>query len=70
MIPRHLSQTVFALPAQQLLSGATAALGVAIVALATGLFFGPAAAAVVAVGATCASIVDTPTPPEHKRAAS
>jgi uncharacterized membrane protein YccC len=69
MISRQLSQTVFALPAQQLLSGATAALGVAIVALTTGLWFGPGAAAVVAVGATCASIVDTPTPPEHKRAA-
>lgn len=60
---------LLALPAQQLLSGATAALGVAIVALTTGLWLGPAAAAVVAVGATCISIVDTPVPHDYKRAA-
>lgn len=60
---------IFALPAQQLLSGATAAIGVAIVALAAALWLGPSAAAVVAVGATCISIVDTPVPHDYKRAA-
>jgi uncharacterized membrane protein YccC len=69
MITRDFNFSVFTLPAQQLLSGATAAAGVAIVALATGLWLGAAAAAVVAVGATCISIVDTPVPHDHKRAA-
>ncbi|WP_341912033.1 FUSC family membrane protein [Ferrovibrio terrae] len=68
-MPNPFNLSIFALPAQQLLSGATAAAGVAIVALATGLWLGSAAAAVVAVGATCASIVDTPAPPGHKRIA-
>lgn len=69
MMSRDLNFSIFTLPAQQLLSGATAAAGVAIVALATGLWLGPAAAAVVAVGATCVSIVDTPVPHDYKRAA-
>lgn len=69
MMSRDFSFPVFTLPAQQLLSGATAAAGVALVALATALWLGPAAAAVVAVGATCVSIVDTPVPHEDKRAA-
>lgn len=69
MTSRDFSFPVFTLPAQQLLSGATAAAGVALVALATALWLGPAAAAVVAVGATCVSIVDTPVPHEDKRAA-
>lgn len=69
MMSRDFNFPIFALPAQQLLSGATAAAGVAIVALATGLWLGPAAAAVVAVGATCVSIVDTPVPHDYKRAA-
>jgi len=69
MMSRDFRFSVFTLPAQQLLSGATAALGVALVALATGLWLGPAAAAVVAVGATCVSIVDTPVPHDYKRAA-
>lgn len=69
MMSRDFNFPIFTLPAQQLLSGATAAAGVAIVALATGLWLGPAAAAVVAVGATCVSIVDTPVPHDHKRAA-
>jgi uncharacterized membrane protein YccC len=69
MMSRDFRFSVFTLPAQQLLSGATAALGVALVALATGLWLGPAAAAVVAVGATCVSIVDTPVPHNYKRAA-
>lgn len=69
MMSRDFAFPIFTLPAQQLLSGATAALGVAIVALATGLWLGPAAAAVVAVGATCISIVDTPVPHDYKRAA-
>jgi uncharacterized membrane protein YccC len=69
MSSRSFNFSIFALPAQQLLSGVTAALGVLIVALATGLSLGPAAAAVVAVGATCASIVDTPVPPDYKRRA-
>ncbi|WP_341894935.1 FUSC family membrane protein [Ferrovibrio terrae] len=68
-MPNRFNLSIFALPAQQLLSGATAAAGVALVALATGLWLGAAAAAVVAVGATCASIVDTPAPPGHKRIA-
>lgn len=69
MMSRDFNFSIFTLPAQQLLSGATAAGGVAIVALATGLWLGPAAAAVVAVGATCVSIVDTPVPHHHKRIA-
>jgi len=69
MMSRDFRFSVFTLPAQQLLSGATAAAGVAIVALATGLWLGPTAAAVVAVGATCVSIVDTPVPHDYKRAA-
>ncbi|MFN3401453.1 MAG: FUSC family membrane protein, partial [Ferrovibrio sp.] len=69
MMWRDFHFSIFTLPAQQLLSGATAAAGVAIVALATGLWLGPAAAAVVAVGATCVSIVDTPVPHDYKRAA-
>jgi len=69
MMSRDFRFSVFTLPAQQLLSGATAALGVAVVALGTGLWLGPAAAAVVAVGATCVSIVDTPVPHDYKRAA-
>ncbi|MEK9970587.1 MAG: FUSC family membrane protein [Ferrovibrio sp.] len=69
MVSRDFRFSVFTLPAQQLLSGATAALGVAIVALGTGLWLGPAAAAVVAVGATCVSIVDTPVPHDYKRIA-
>lgn len=69
MMSRDFHFSIFTLPAQQLLSGATAAAGVAIVALATGLWLGPAAAAVVAVGATCVSIVDTPVPHDYKRAA-
>jgi uncharacterized membrane protein YccC len=69
MLIRDFRFPLLDLPAQQLLSGATAALGVAIVALAAGLWLGPAAAAVVAVGATCVSIVDTPVPHDDKRAA-
>jgi uncharacterized membrane protein YccC len=61
------SLTNFTLPAQNLLSGLTAAAGVALIVLATGLIAGREIAAAVAVGATCLSIVDTPTPPDHKR---
>lgn len=57
----------FSLPAQNLLSGLTAALGVLIVTLAAGFVAGREIAAAVAVGATCVSIVDTPSPPDHKR---
>lgn len=69
MMSRDFRFSIFTLPAQQLLSGATAAIGVAIVALSAGPWLGPAAAAVVAVGATCVSIVDTPVPHDYKRAA-
>lgn len=57
----------YSLPAQNLLSGATAALGVFVVVGIAGLIAGYELAAMVAVGATCVSIVDTPTPPDHKR---
>lgn len=66
---RDYNFSIFTLPAQQLLSGVTAALGVLIVVIGAGLWLGAGAAAVVAVGATCASIVDTPVPPGHKRSA-
>ncbi len=56
-----------ALPQQQSLSGATAAAGVGLVALGFGLAAGFATAAAAAVGAICVSIVDTPSPPAHKR---
>ncbi len=61
------SLTSLALPQQQSLSGATAALGVALVALGFGAAAGFASAAAAAVGAICVSIVDTPSPPSHKR---
>jgi uncharacterized membrane protein YccC len=61
------SLTSLALPQQQSLSGATAALGVALVALGFGIAAGFEAGAAAAVGAICVSIVDTPSPPAHKR---
>jgi len=61
------SLTSLALPQQQSLSGATAALGVALVALGFGAVAGFEAGAAAAVGAICVSIVDTPSPPAHKR---
>lgn len=54
------------LPAQQLLSGATAGIGVLLVALGVGLIGGTEAAAAAVVGAMCTSIVDIPDPPEFK----
>lgn len=56
------------LPSQQVVSGVTAALGVLIVALAALLLGDRHIAAAMAVGATCASIVDIPDALEHKLA--
>ncbi|WP_300298631.1 FUSC family membrane protein, partial [Ferrovibrio sp.] len=66
-MPKLLSLSHFSLPAQHLLSGLTAAIGVLLVALAAAALGGFYAAAAAAVGATCISIVDTPTPPDFKR---
>lgn len=66
-MPKLPSLSHFSLPAQHLLSGLTAAIGVLLVALAAAAIGGFHAAAAAAVGATCVSIVDTPTPPDFKR---
>jgi uncharacterized membrane protein YccC len=66
-MPKLPSLSHFSLPAQHLLSGLTAAIGVLVVALAAAAIGGFHAAAAAAVGATCISIVDTPTPPDFKR---
>lgn len=66
-MPKLPSLSQFSLPAQHLLSGLTAAIGVLVVALAAAAIGGFHAAAAAAVGATCISIVDTPTPPDFKR---
>jgi len=63
-----ISFSTLALPQQQSLSGATAALGVALVALVAGFATDFNTAAGMATGAICVSIVDTPSPPSHKRA--
>mgnify|MGYP001167333504 FL=1 len=54
------------LPTQQLLSGATAGIGVLLVAVAAGVIGGTEAAAAAVVGAMCTSIVDIPDPPDFK----
>lgn len=67
-LPRfNLTPYSLALPAQQFLSGGTAALGVLLVAGAALALAGETMAAAMAVGATCASIVDQPVPPGEKR---
>lgn len=66
-MPKFISLSHFSLPAQHLLSGLTAAIGVLVVAMAAATIGGFHAAAAAAVGATCISIVDTPTPPDFKR---
>lgn len=66
-MPKLPNLSHFSLPAQHLLSGLTAAIGVLVVAMAAATIGGFHAAAAAAVGATCISIVDTPTPPDFKR---
>jgi len=63
---KSLPLSSLSLPSQQVVSGATAALGVLVVALGAGLAGGSAVAAAVATGAVTTSIVDIPDALEHK----
>lgn len=64
----RLSFTSLSLPSQQIVSGLTAAIGVAIVAAGAGIAGGAPVAAAMATGAACTSIVDIPDALEHKPA--